>query len=252
METEIVSLKNVNVYYEKFTVLEEINLSVKQQDFLGIIGPNGGGKTSLLRVILGLVKPHKGKVTVFGTLPQKSRQAVGYVPQINLFDREFPISVWETVLMGRLGYTKILHSYDRTDKELAAQALQTVDMLDYKNQQIGTLSEGQKQRVFIARALTTNPKLLLLDEPTSSIDMHAKSGLYEILKKLKEKMAIILITHDIGIVSSYVNKIACLNRKLFYHDSNEIHAEDLEAVYHCPVELLMHGEVPHRVIKKHK
>ncbi|MRG76259.1 MAG: ATP-binding cassette domain-containing protein [ANME-2 cluster archaeon] len=250
MTADVVVIKDVWVHYDSIPVLEEINLVIKEHDFLGIIGVNGGGKSTLLKVILGLVKPSKGIVRVFGDTPQISRKYIGYVPQYSLFDLEFPVSVWEVVLMGRLGHTGLFKRYSEDDKKAALDALAKMDMLEYKDRQVGKLSGGQQHRVFIARALAANPKLLLLDEPAAGIDTIIQEEFYELLEKLKTKMAIVLVSHDISAVSVYVDKIACLNHRLYYHDSKELTAEDLEATYHCPVELIAHG-VPHRVLKKH-
>ena len=247
---EIISLKDIWVSYNDINVLEDINLSIYGQEFLGIIGPNGGGKTTLLKVILGLILPSKGEVQVFGGKPEKNRKYIGYVPQYPLFDREFPISVEEVVLMGRWGKNKYFKSYNQADKQKAQAALDLVGMLEFKNKQIGKLSGGQQQRVFIARALVTDPKVLLLDEPLASIDTLLQTGFYELLARLKKKIAIVLVTHDLTAVSIYVDKIACLNRRLFYHNSKEIRLEDLKATYHCPVDLIAHG-IPHRVLRKH-
>jgi zinc transport system ATP-binding protein len=250
MTGKVIELEDVWVHYDGMPILEGVNLSLNQNDFLGIIGPNGGGKTTLLKVILGLVKPSRGKVLVLGHIPGESRKLLGYVPQYSLFDHDFPISVWEVVLMGRSGQAGLFRRYSKEDKEKALQALEMVEMLDYKERQIGKLSGGEQQRVFIARALTTEPKLLLLDEPTASIDTPMQAGFYELLERLKQRMAIILVSHDIGAVSVCVDKIACLNHRLFYHNSREISAEDIEAAYQCSVELIAHG-VPHRVLKEH-
>ncbi|MCD4810321.1 MAG: ABC transporter ATP-binding protein [Methanosarcinales archaeon] len=250
MTADVVVIKDVWVHYDSIPVLEEINLVIKEHDFLGIIGVNGGGKSTLLKVILGLIKPSKGTVRVFGDTPQISRKYIGYVPQYSLFDLEFPVSVWEVVLMGRLGHTGLFKRYSEDDKKAALDALAKMDMLEYKDRQVGKLSGGQQHRVFIARALAANPKLLLLDEPAAGIDTIIQEEFYELLEKLKTKMAIVLVSHDISAVSVYVDKIACLNHRLYYHDSKELTAEDLEATYHCPVELIAHG-VPHRVLKKH-
>jgi len=247
----IVKLEDVWVHFDGVPALEEVNLSINQHDFLGIIGPNGGGKTTLLKVILGLLKPSRGNVTVFEHTPEKGRKFVGYVPQYSLFDREFPVSVWDVVLMGRLGHVKRFKRYSEEDKKLAHDALETVEMLDYKDSQIGKLSGGQQQRVFIARALVAKPKLLLLDEPMASVDSPMQTELYELFEKLRQQMAIVLVSHDISAVSIYVDKIACLNRRLFYHNSKELTAEDLEATYQCPVEIIAHG-IPHRVLKEHR
>ena len=248
---EIVKLEDIWVHFDDVPALEAVNLSIEQHDFLGIIGPNGGGKTTLLKVILGLLKPSRGKVMVFGYTPDKGREFVGYVPQYSLFDRDFPVSVWEVVLMGRLGRNRRFKRYSKEDITLVQDALETVEMLDFKDTQVGKLSGGQQQRVFIARALVAEPKLLILDEPMASVDSPMQTELYELFDKLRQRMAIILVSHDISAVSIYVDKIACLNRKLFYHNTKEITAEDLEATYHCPVEIIAHG-VPHRVLKEHK
>jgi len=248
MNEEIVSLKNIEVYLNGSPVLEDINLSIKQNIILGIIGPNGGGKTTLLKVILGLIKPDKGEVRVFGMSPEEGRRFIGYLPQYTFFDLNFPISVFDVVLMGRYG--GVFKNYSEEDRKAATNALKTVDMLEFRDRQIGRLSGGQLQRVFIARALAREPRLLLLDEPTASIDPEMQKSFYELLSELKEKMAIVLVTHDIGVVSVYVDEMACLNRRLFYHGSKEIALRELEKVYQCPIELIAHG-TPHRVLRRH-
>jgi zinc transport system ATP-binding protein len=248
---EIVRLEDVWLQFDGVPVLEGIDLSVYEYDFLGVIGPNGGGKTTLLKVILGLVEPNRGKVTVFGHAPERGRKYVGYVPQFSLFDREFPISVWDVVLMGRMSHMKRFRRYTEEDTKRADEALKTVEMLDFQDCQIGKLSGGQQQRVFIARALVTEPKLLLLDEPMASVDSPMQTELYDLFEHLRQHMAIVLVSHDISAVSIYVDKIACLNRKLFYHGTKELPMEDLEAAYRCPVDLIAHG-FPHRVLREHE
>ncbi len=248
---ELVKLENVWVQHDSVPVLEAINLSIKSNDFLGIIGPNGGGKTTLLKVIMGLIKPIRGRVTVLGMSPERGRKYIGYISQITLFDHDFPINVFEVVLMGRYNKSGLFQRYNEEDRKAAIEALKTVEMLDYKDRQVGRLSGGEQQRVFIARALATNPELLLLDEPTASIDPNMQAEFYELLDKLKENMAIVLVSHDVSAVSIYVNEIACLNRQLFYHGSKEVSADELEKAYHCPIQLIAHGTVPHRVLKEH-
>ncbi len=248
---EVVELVNVWAYYNGTPALEEINLSIEENDFLGIIGPNGGGKTTLLKVILGLVEPSQGRVSVLGREPQSSRGLIGYVPQHNLFDREFPISVWEVALMGRNGRTGLLRRYSHEDKAATRSALDTVGMLEHGDRQMGKLSGGEQQRVLIARALTLEPWLLLLDEPTASVDATMQTEFYDLLNALKQRMAIVLVSHDISALSVYVDKIACLNRQLFHHGSPAIEAEVLEATYKCPVQMIAHGTIPHRVLKEH-
>jgi zinc transport system ATP-binding protein len=246
----IVDLKDVYVYYDDKIILENINLIVEENDFLGIIGPNGAGKTTLLKVILGLIKPNRGTVTVFGGLPENNRKLIGYVPQIRQFDLDFPATVWDVVMTGRLNRTKIFRRYSLEDKKIASTALEKVNMSNLRHNPIGRLSGGERQRVFIARALTSEPRLLLLDEPTANVDKNLDTKLWEFFHNLKKLMPIILVTHDLSAVSIYVDKIACLNRRLHYQGTKEITAEVLEDIYKCPVELIAHG-LPHRVLKEH-
>jgi len=248
--SEIVRLEDVWVHYDGIPVLEAVDLSIYQQDFLGIIGPNGGGKTTLLKVILGLVKPSRGVITVLGGSPESGRKFVGYVPQQARFDVEFPVSVWDVVLTGRVGHVRVFRSYSEEDERIAREALEKVEIFDLRDRHMGKLSGGQRQRVYIARALATRPKLLLLDEPTTSVDKPMETELYELLTRLKRDVTIVLVTHDIGAVSAYVEKIACLNRKIYYHGSKEVTPEELSETYKCPVQLIAHG-VPHRVLKEH-
>lgn len=247
---EVIVLKDIWFHYNGMPILEEVNLVVKEHDFLAIIGPNGGGKSTLLKVILGLLKPSRGEIRVLGEDPLKSRKYVGYVPQYAFFDINFPISVWEVVLMGRLCHVGLFKGYGEEDEQKAIEALRTVNMLDHKDRLIGKLSGGQRQRVFIARALAADPEVLLLDEPASGVDIVRQEEFYELLKKLKRKMAIVIVSHDISAVSIHVDKIACLNRRLYYHESKELLPEDLEAAYEYPVDLIAHG-IPHRFLKEH-
>ena len=245
-------VKNLWVQLDEAMVLENINLELMEKEFLGIIGPNGGGKTTLLKAILGLLKPFKGTIRIFGEPPVKARHNIGYVPQYTMYDKDFPINVWDVVLMGRLNTRKYIPWYSASDKKAAKNALDTVEMYDFKNHHIDNLSGGQKQRVFIARALASNPRMLLLDEPTASVDKHIQKSIYDLLKKLNEEMTIVLVTHDIGVISRYVDKIACLNHRLFSHGTEEnLTPEMIEETYQCPVELIAHG-VPHRVLGEHE
>jgi zinc transport system ATP-binding protein len=248
---EVIRLINIHVSYGQIPVLEDITLSVFQHDFLGIIGPNGGGKSTLLKVLLGLVKPDSGDVIVFSKSPRQVRSHIGYVSQHPSFDRDFPASVRDVILMGRYVRAGLFHHYSREDKTVVERTLARVGMQGYENQQIGHLSGGQQQRVFVARALVAEPELLLLDEPTASIDPTMQTEFYELLDELKKSLTIIMVSHDIGAVSVYVDKIACLNRQLYYHGSKEITPEVLEATYKCPIQLITHGAVPHRVLKEH-
>jgi zinc transport system ATP-binding protein len=250
-EFEIVRLQNIWVSYGGVPALEDVTLSIFRHDFLGIIGPNGGGKSTLLKVLLGLVKPDSGSVSVFGRTPEQARSRIGYVSQRPFFDQDFPASVWDVALMGCYGKTGLLHRYSRKNKAAVEKALARVGMQDYRDKQIGRLSGGQQQRVFVARALVAAPELLLLDEPTASIDPTMQTEFYELLAELKRDLTIVMVSHDIGAISVYVDKIACLNVQLYYHGSKEITPEILEATYKCPVQLIAHGTVPHRVLKEH-
>ena len=250
MRNEAVTLEDVWVRYGDNTVLQEVTLTVRRGDFLGIIGPNGGGKTTLLKVLLGLLQPVKGSVLVFGEAPSQSRHRLGYVPQQSTLDKNFPISVRDTVLMGRLGRKTILKGYGKDDRAAAEEALAAVDMCGYSSRQIGKLSGGQLQRVLIARALATRPDLLLLDEPTTGVDMVGQESLYSILNKLKSSITIILVSHDVGTLAVNADKIACVGKKLYYHDSKELLQGEMEEAYGCPIELIAHG-IPHRVMKAH-
>ena len=247
---EVILLEDVWFQYDGVPVLEGINFSVREQDFIGIIGPNGGGKTTLLSIMLGLMEPTRGCVTVLGRAPRAARRCVGYVPQYTEFDQGFPISVWDVAMMGRLGRRGLLRRYSEEDKCAVEDVLRQVDMLGHRDRQIGRLSGGERQRVYVARALASDPKILLLDEPTASVDTRVVGSIYELLRELNRQVTIILVSHDIGVVSSYVKTVACLNTRLIYHESKEITPDMLEAAYHCPIELIAHG-LPHRVLDLH-
>lgn len=247
-----IDIKDLSFSYGDLMVLDKVNLSIKEKDFLGIIGPNGGGKTTLLKIMLGLLEPDSGIITVFGQPVEKGRRLIGYVPQRMNFDREFPVSVFDVVLMGNLTHRKWFEHYTKEDKVRAMEALEHVGLADYCNRPIGKLSQGQQQRVFIARAMSAEPKLLLMDEPTSSVDPAMQHSFYELLTELNKSMPVVLVSHDIGVIASCVTKIACLNRQLHYHDAKEIEEKDLTKVYGCcSVEMIAHG-IPHRVLKEHK
>lgn len=248
MTLKAVEINNLSIRYNEQLVLNNINFSIEENDFVAIIGPNGGGKSTLLKVILGILTPNTGEVKVFGKKPKKVRDLMGYLPQNLGFDREFPINVFETVLTGR--YHGLFKNYTKEDRKAVLHALKDVEMQDFKDRQISKLSGGQMQRVFIARAIVREPKLLIMDEPMASIDPEMQHSFYELMSRLKDKMAIVLVSHDVGAVSTHVDKIACLNQKLFYHGPVENSANGLEEIYNCPIELISHG-IPHRMLKEH-
>ena len=248
---EVIRIRDLWAGYDEDPVLEGINLSVWESDFIGLIGPNGGGKTTLIKVLLGLLPPQRGEVQIMGKPVEEGRQHIGYVPQVVVFDREFPISVWEVALMGRLGKRGLCRYYSTQYQEIVAEALRKVEMLDQRKRAIGELSGGQRQRVYIARALATQPDILLLDEPTASVDPQISGSIYELLNELNQKVTILLISHDMSAISSYTKTVGCLNRRLFYHGGREVTEDMVSAAYHCPIDLSAHG-VPHRVLARHE
>ncbi|MBS2096896.1 metal ABC transporter ATP-binding protein [Carboxylicivirga linearis] len=242
--SNLLQLKNISAGYEGKTVLREVNLNVNPNDFVGIIGPNGGGKTTLLKVLLELIEPYQGSVV------KKDGLRIGYLPQINTIDKKFPISVKEVILSGRHANNWKLGSNKKNAQKID-ELLQFVGMNQYKDTAIGDLSGGQMQRIFLCRALISNPHLLILDEPNTYVDKTFEENLYNLLSELNKDMAILLVSHDVGTISSMVKTIACVNGGLHYHESNKITNEVLKS-YNCPIEIISHGTVPHRVLKTHK
>lgn len=251
MSEEVITVKNLSVSFDGQVILDDVNLSVRRSDFLGIIGPNGGGKTTLLKVILGLIQPDSGEVRLFGHPPREHMHRVGYVPQHSNLDLSFPASVFDVAMTGRMAMRPVMRRYTSADREVVRGALAEVEMDGLADRQIGKLSGGQRQRVFIARALAAEPEILLLDEPTASLDSQVGRSLYGLLERLSKDKTIVLVTHDIGVISKHVQKVACMNRQLFTHgDVGKIDTRTFERVYGCPVELIAHG-VPHRVFELH-
>jgi len=247
-----ISLTGVNVFYGEEQALEDINLEVEEKEFLGILGPNGAGKSTLLKVILGLIEPATGKIRIFGSKLEQKRDLLGYVPQGANFNQQFPVSVLDVVLMGRLdNKIQLFKSYSPADKEKAVDLLEKLSIYDLKDRQIGQLSGGQLQKVLIARALAAEPEILLLDEPTASIDADTKTEIYSLLKELNEEITIVNVTHDMSAVSSHFDNIACLNQTLYYHGEKKLDSKTVNQVYGCPIDLIAHG-VPHRVLKPHR
>ncbi|HHD81763.1 MAG TPA: ABC transporter ATP-binding protein [Campylobacterales bacterium] len=217
----IIQIENLSFSYEKQKILENINLNVEERDFLAIIGPNGGGKSTLLKLILGIYPIKDGTIRTFGELPQKNLAKIGYVPQNTNVNTNFPIKVIEVVLMGHIGTKRPLFGYAQEEKMCALGALAQVGMEKYANEKIGALSGGQRQRVMIARALCAHPQILILDEPTASIDVEGQKQIYELLKQLNEQITIIVVSHDISVIMQYANKVVHINKTLSYHDISQ-------------------------------
>ncbi len=236
----VVKLDDVSFSYNRISVVKNISLSIREEEFLGIVGPNAGGKSTLLKLILGLLQPDKGNITVMGMSPLYGRSRIGYVPQYPTFSRDFPISVIEAVLMGRLGNTRWYGRYLKQDKEIALQAMEAVEIADIQQQSVGSLSGGQLQRVLIARALACQPEILILDEPTANIDVRVEEDIFGLLKQYNDHMTIIVVSHDIGFISGYVDRVACLNQTLVCHSTEEISGKTIEELYGAPVRMIQH------------
>ena len=253
----IVEIKNIWFAYNGQTVLEDVSLDIRQGDFIAMIGPNGGGKTTLLKLMLGLLKPDKGAIRVLGDFTEKASHHIGYVSQDVHINRSFPITAIDVVLMGKLEPNRRWAKSSLQDRTDALDALERMEIADYAGSKIDALSGGQRQRVFIARALVTRPKILLLDEPTASIDTKGQAEFYMLLKELNKDITILVVSHDLVAISTYVKSVACVNKRLHYHHQAEITGEMLEEMYPCtdeevcPVELIAHG-LPHRVLKHHQ
>jgi len=217
----ILEIENLTFSYDDQIILEDINLTVKENDFLAIIGPNGGGKSTLLKAILGIIKIKSGKIRLLGKKVKKNISSIGYVPQNTNVNINFPIKVIEVVMMGHVGHKRPLIGYKKEEIACAMGALQQVGMEDFANVKIGTLSGGQRQRVMIARALCANPKLLLLDEPTASIDVDGQKQIYDLLKLLNKTITIVVVSHDISVILGYASKVAHINKKLTFHDISD-------------------------------
>ncbi len=216
----LVNLQDVWVSYDDRWVLKSIYLTCHAGEILGVVGPNGGGKSTLLKVILGLLTPDKGSVTLFGRKPDKvSRMRVGYLPQISLADRSFPVRVKDVVMMGLYHKMGLFTRFRRAHEEAALSQLDRVGMADHAERQFGVLSGGQQQRVNIARALVADPRLLILDEPSTGVDSVAQDEFYELLARLRDEkgLSVIMVSHDIGVITTHADQVACLNRQIHYH-----------------------------------
>ncbi|MFO7832045.1 MAG: ABC transporter ATP-binding protein [Desulfuromonadaceae bacterium] len=241
MNSPSLEISNVSFSYPQVQVLKDINLTLHGDEFLGIVGPNGGGKSTLLKLILGLLEPASGKIRVLGRTPEQARPLLGYVPQFVTFDSKFPIKVRDTVMQGRFGTRKHQLFYSRTDRLKTAEAMERTDILDLQDQPMTALSGGQRQRVLIARALACDPQLLLLDEPTANIDPYHGENIFGLLHRLHDEVSIVLISHDIGFITRCVTRVACLNHTLVCHSTSPVENELLQEIYGMPLSRVEHG-----------
>ena len=237
-----IKIDNLDFSFGSFAVLEQANLTIDEKEFVCVVGPNGGGKTTLLKILLGLLVPQNGTVSVFGQSPLAGRKWIGYLPQHANLDPRFPVAAIDVVLMGRLGKARSLGFYTRQDREAAHEMLARVGLEKMSNRSLSTLSGGQRQRVLIARALVSDPKLLLLDEPASSLDDYIEQELYDLLKELNRELTIVVVSHDIGFVSRYVEKVVCVNRKVRMHPVGEIDEGIIHQMYGEHVQVVRHDQ----------
>ncbi|MCK4564404.1 MAG: ATP-binding cassette domain-containing protein [Verrucomicrobia bacterium] len=237
-----IHIENLDFSYGNISVLEQVNLSISDKEFVCMVGPNGGGKTTLLKLLLGLLEPQAGTVSVFGENPTAGRKWIGYLPQHAHLDSKFPVTALDAVLMGRLGKTRGIGPYTRIDRAMACDMLNRVGLEKLAKRPLATLSGGQRQRVLIARALVSEPRLLLLDEPTSSLDDYVERELYDLLLELNEELTVVVVTHDIGFVSSYVDKVVCVNRQVRIHPTSEIDENIIHDMYGEHVHMVRHDQ----------
>jgi len=238
--TPAIVLENLTFSYGGTPVLENVNATIDVEDFACLVGPNGGGKTTLIKLVLGLLRPDSGRVTLFGRPPRETRSRVGYVPQYFQFDLFFPIKVLDVVLMGRLDRHRAFGHYAHKDADAARDALAQVDLPNLADRPFAALSGGQRQRVLIARALAAQPDLLILDEPMANIDPAVQNELYEVLKALLGRLTIVMVTHDMGFVSTLVNRVVCVNRTVWIHPTTELTGEFICNLYGSDVSMVRH------------
>ena len=236
----IILAEKLSYSYGGPPVIRDVDLAVAPGEFLGLVGPNGGGKSTLLKLILGLLEPSSGSLRVFGRPPREGRSRIGYVPQYSGFDRSFPISVENVVLQGRLAGRLRIGRYGAADRRAAEEAMAGVQITELRRERLDHLSGGQIQRVLVARALATDPELLMLDEPTANIDSRVEEDIFELLRELNERISILVVSHDIGFISRYVRRVACLSRTLVCHETSEVGGEIIEKLYGKGAQMIHH------------
>lgn len=242
-ERPAVAIEDVSFSYDGTPVVSGANLTVGCSEFVTIVGPNGGGKSTLLRLVLGLLVPDSGSVRVFGCRPEESKPRMGYVPQHCDTDPSFPATVLDVVLMGRLGRTRVFGTYTRDDTDAAMAALNDVELSDLVRRPFSRLSGGQRQRTLIARALVSEPDILLLDEPAASLDIAMEKELYDILLRLKRRLTVLLVSHDLAFVAGFTDTVACVNRTVAVHTTSEVTPELINALYGRDVRFVRHDHL---------
>lgn len=236
----IIELENVSFAYAGQAVLKEVSFHVNEHDFMAILGPNGGGKTTLLKLLLGLLSPTKGSIRICSEKPKQASRKIGYVPQHGEFDKHFPVTVKDVIMMSVLNGRSLFPFYRKDDEEKAYFFMKKVGIEHLATKKFGSLSGGQKQRVLIARALLTEPVILLLDEPMSSLDSKVEKDIYELLNELQNKLTILFVSHDIHVISRYVNRVTCLNIHSVTHSIDELNKQNLVAMYNGSLQTIQH------------
>lgn len=252
MKKPILQITGLSAAYDGKVVLNNVDLTLYERDFLGVIGPNGGGKTTLMKCILGLHKPLSGKIRFFRNGEEIRTPALGYLPQYSAIDKKFPISVYEVVLSGLCKQKPLMGRYRNEHHEQVTKVIARMGLEGLEQRAIGELSGGQLQRALLGRALVSNPDILILDEPNTYIDKRFEAKLYSLLEEINRERTIILVSHDVGTVFQNVKAIACVNETLDYHPDTEVPSEWLEEHFGCPIELVGHGHLPHRILKNHR
>jgi len=236
-----VMIRGLNFSYDGYLVLEDVNIEIQQGDFVSVVGPNGGGKTTLIKLILGLLTPSSGAVKVFGQDPDRARTRMGYMPQHSQLDFQFPATVMDVTLMGRLGHGSHFGFYSREDREIVLTCLEKVGLAAIRRKSFAEISGGQRQRLFLARALACEPDMLLLDEPTANLDVAMEGDLYKLLQELNERLTIVIVSHDLGFVSQVVRTVLCVKRKVLTHPTAEITGEIINEIYGSPMKMIRHN-----------
>ncbi len=236
-----ISINQVSYAYGSSNVLENISVEIEEEEFFGVIGPNAAGKSTLLKLMLGMLKPDKGDITVLGKSPRQACKHIGYVPQYPSFPRNFPIKVQDVVLMGRLGINGKMRRFSDRNRVIALDSILAVEIYELSAKPIKDLSGGQVQRMLIARALASKPEILILDEPTANIDVQAEENIFALLKQYNEHMTIIVVSHDIAFISAYVNRVGCLNKTLICHETETVSGKTIEELYGAQVNMIHHA-----------
>jgi zinc transport system ATP-binding protein len=239
-DNPVVQVENVSFSFNHEPIIERANLTIRHKDFVWVVGPNGGGKTTLMKIILGLLQPDTGRVRVFGNDIDSVRRRIGYVPQQPQLDRRFPITVNEVVLMGRLSGGARPGGYSAEDREAARSALDMVDLAIMAPRSLHELSGGQQRRLLIARALACEPDLLILDEPTANLDRAMEAELFDLLRDLNKRMTVLMVSHDPAFVSDFVEHVVCVNRVVSVHPTASLDQKFIAELYGAPVRLVRH------------